>query len=63
MRRGRFLTSFSGSGLFWFRLGSVGPGLVMKDLRRYPLSFTEREGGCRMLRLGSWMIRYLADGR
>lgn len=51
---------FYEKGSFWFRFGSSGPGIRAKDTRKLPLLlFSERNGFCRMVRIGPWMFRYL----
>ena len=44
-------------GLLWFRV--FGVGLVVKDVTRHPLMFSERQGLVRLVRLGRWLVRWL----
>jgi len=46
-----------GDGSGWFRL--FGAGIAWKDTTRWALSFSERNGYVKMIRLGKWMLRYL----
>ena len=41
-------------GIFWFRL--FGKGLEIRDTNKQSLSFSERYGYRKYLRLGSWLI-------
>jgi hypothetical protein len=44
--------SYAAPGIVWFRL--FGRGLVIRDIRRWPLMFSEREGYARIWRIG-WL--------
>lgn len=55
------LCGHASPGLAWFRL--FGVGLHVKDTRRHPLLFSEREGRARRLPLGPWSVRALPRWR
>lgn len=46
-------------GLFWFRLWDDGPGFMVKDNRKHPPLFSERNGYVKFLRVGYWRFRLL----
>jgi hypothetical protein len=49
------------SGLFWIRV--FGRGFHVKDVRRHPLLFSERNGYCRRVQVGNWSIKALKKKR
>lgn len=49
-------------GLFWVRLGFSGRGVVVKDTRRHPLTFSQRNGYKRGIQLG-WLWLELLEAQ
>lgn len=49
--------SNSVAGLGWFRI--FGIGLHWKDTSRHTLSFSERNGYKKMIKIGTWRIGFL----
>ncbi len=48
-------------GRFWVRL--FGRGVLVKDMRRHRLLFSERYGYYRGFRVGPFLVRYLGRDR
>ena len=46
-----------GNGYYWFRI--FGYGCLFKDLNKYNLLFSERNGFRKYIRIGNWCISFL----
>jgi len=44
-------------GLFWFRIS--GRGILIKNINKQPMMFSERNGLYQMIRIGNILIRLL----
>lgn len=55
LREAFYMYRFNGMG--WFRI--YGYGLIWKDTTRRQLTFSERNGLKKRLRIGKWIIGYL----
>ena len=49
----------TGGGFFWFRFFRNGWGFTGKDLREWGLTFSERNGYHRCLKIGHWHFKIL----
>ena len=45
-------------GFLWFRI--LGHGLVIKDINKYPLIFSERYGYTKYIKIGKYIVRYIS---
>ena len=52
-----FFVYYKSDGFMWFRL--FERGLVFKNTKKTPLTFSERNGVVKCLRIGKWAISYL----
>lgn len=57
----RALQVMAEPGIGWIRI--FGRGFTWKDARRHELTFSERSGHSRRLKLGSWSFRWLSRSR
>ncbi len=57
----RFFSSYYSDRLLWFRI--FGKGLIIKDIRRHPLTFSERNGYKTVLKIGNYAIRVLKNDK
>lgn len=53
------MTHHRENGLLWVRLWASGPGLLIKDVSRHPMLFSQRNGCTKGLRIGRWWIQWL----
>lgn len=53
----KIFSCFNTKGIFWFRL--LGYGLVIKDIRIYPLLFSERNKYIHYLKIKNILIKSL----
>lgn len=53
------LAYYSTDGFFWFRL--FGVGLVIKDTRKHSLTFSERHGYSRIIKMGNYAVGFLPE--
>ena len=53
------LERYKTKGMWWFRI--FGYGLHCKDVKIYPLLFSEREGHKKYLKIGRWIIKWLKN--
>lgn len=49
--------SYKTNGLFWFRI--FGRGLCIKNVNKHPLTFSQRNGYRKVIRIGKLCISYL----
>ena len=53
----RVLAYYKGEKMFWFRI--YGIGFSFRNINRWPLLFSERNGFRKYLRIGNIVINYL----
>jgi len=53
----RVFTFYKTDGFFWFRI--FGYGLVIKNIKKHHLLFTERMGIQKTFKFGNWIVRFL----
>ena len=53
----KIFSHYSSEGRGWFRI--FGRGLKWKDTNRYDLSFSQRYGHERYIKIGKWLVGYL----
>lgn len=53
----RVLAYYKGEKMFWFRI--CGIGLSFRNINRWPLLFSERNGYTKYFRIGNIVIKYL----
>ena len=57
----KILQHFYRDSFFWIRL--FGYGIGIKDVNKYPLTFSQRNGHSKYIRLGKWVIYVLPTNK